>query len=433
MPTDPYRALELHRGATVAEIKQAYRRLAKAHHPDTAGDAATARFLEIQAAYEMLVSPQERGRARGPGTTRPEGWQADPGRARATREAWRARTRAKRPPGDGPGAGGPTTSGRERAKEGSEAAGTAGSAGSPGGRGRGGPRGRRRATPGSTSYDEAEHDAFEPDWAGASWYGTTSGTYWTLNPREYADPRKHGPEYQARARRGSGPIDTGEPTGPASDDADAAGRAEGPSPAPPSDDAPPIRPADPRRPTAGRPGDSAAAPSAGRRPRSSNWPGEVSSARHAREAGPPPDRTVPLLRFLDEAGRSISGRIVLALAGWVPIGIVLATAMGEGTGCARYLAECQGPFGAATIIGQGAVVLLLALLPRLAAIATLGTVAMLAAALPAAAVLSISGGARDPAGATSVFVVVLVVGWTIGIAGGVGRLVRSRPDRPPVP
>ena len=27
------------------------------------------------------------------------------------------------------------------------------------------------------------------------------GTYWTINPREYADPRKHGPEYQARARR----------------------------------------------------------------------------------------------------------------------------------------------------------------------------------------------------------------------------------------
>ena len=58
-----------------------------------------------------------------------------------------------------------------------------------------------KATFGSTSYDGADAGPFEPDWGGASWYGTTSGTYWTLNPKEYADPRKHGPEYQARARR----------------------------------------------------------------------------------------------------------------------------------------------------------------------------------------------------------------------------------------
>jgi hypothetical protein len=32
----------------------------------------------------------------------------------------------------------------------------------------------------------------------------TTGTYWTINPREYADPRKHGPEYQERARRALG-------------------------------------------------------------------------------------------------------------------------------------------------------------------------------------------------------------------------------------
>src|SRR5262249_37226930 len=69
------------------------------------------------------------------------------------------------------------------------------------GPGRGDVRRRGKATLGSTSYDDA--GPFEPDWAGASWYGTTSGTYWTVNPKEYADPRKHGPEYQARARRAS--------------------------------------------------------------------------------------------------------------------------------------------------------------------------------------------------------------------------------------
>jgi len=41
----------------------------------------------------------------------------------------------------------------------------------------------------------------DPPWDGGAWYGPSSGTFWTLNPREYADPRKHGPEYEARARR----------------------------------------------------------------------------------------------------------------------------------------------------------------------------------------------------------------------------------------
>ena len=47
---------------------------------------------------------------------------------------------------------------------------------------------------GSTSYDEAR-DVNDPTWSGASWYGPSSGEYWIVNPREYADPRKHGPEY----------------------------------------------------------------------------------------------------------------------------------------------------------------------------------------------------------------------------------------------
>jgi hypothetical protein len=62
-------------------------------------------------------------------------------------------------------------------------------------------RPRRKATLSSTSYDEAAQEPRHPEWQGSSWYGTSSGTYWTINPREYADPRKHGPEYQARARR----------------------------------------------------------------------------------------------------------------------------------------------------------------------------------------------------------------------------------------
>ena len=62
-------------------------------------------------------------------------------------------------------------------------------------------RGSRKATPGSTTYDEASETPLDPEWEGGAWYGPSSQTYWTINPREYADPRKHGPEYLARARR----------------------------------------------------------------------------------------------------------------------------------------------------------------------------------------------------------------------------------------
>ena len=145
----------------------------------------------------------------------------DPGRLRAARGWTRRRT------GQGPsaigrqwaagrgsaGLGGRTRPGPTRPDERMAAApGVAAPADASPGRGRGaaGPAdpavGRRRgkATLGSTSYDDADAGPVEPDWSGASWYGTTSGTYWTLNPKEYADPRKHGPEYQARARRTSG-------------------------------------------------------------------------------------------------------------------------------------------------------------------------------------------------------------------------------------
>ena len=430
MSIDPYRVLGLHRDASVADIKQAYRRLAKAHHPDTAGDGATPRFLEIQAAYEMLVSPAERGRRTRAGATPAGGWRADPERARATREAWRARTRRTRPAEDPGRTGQAGTGGGSRPGRRGPADGPA----------PGGSRGRRRATLGSTSYDEADHEPFDPDWSGASWYGATSGTYWTINPKEYADPRKHGPEYQARGRRRTESDEPGVTSAGPDPEFDPADRtADEPAvDIPPADadgaagDAVPPRRPEPRarapRSDAG-PAGARARPEAIRRPRFARTPGEVPP-----RPGPPPPTGGPpfLVRFLDDAGRSLSGRLILALAGWVPIGIVLAGAMGEGTGCARYLAECQGPFGAATVVGHGAVVLLLALLPRLAAIATLGTIAMLAAALPAAAALSAFGGARDPEGATPVFVVVLAAAWVAGIAAGILRWSRgSRP--PPVP
>jgi DnaJ-class molecular chaperone len=59
---DPYEILGVSRNATQEQIKQAYRRLAKRHHPDrNPGDkSAEQRFKEVHAAYEVLGDPARR-------------------------------------------------------------------------------------------------------------------------------------------------------------------------------------------------------------------------------------------------------------------------------------------------------------------------------------------------------------------------------------
>jgi len=59
---DYYQTLGVSRNASEKEIKQAYRRLARTHHPDlNPGEkSAEARFKEINAAYEVLSSPEKR-------------------------------------------------------------------------------------------------------------------------------------------------------------------------------------------------------------------------------------------------------------------------------------------------------------------------------------------------------------------------------------
>ncbi len=61
---DPYSTLGVARGATAADIKKAYRKLAKELHPDTNKDnkAASERFSRVTAAYDLLSDADKRAR-----------------------------------------------------------------------------------------------------------------------------------------------------------------------------------------------------------------------------------------------------------------------------------------------------------------------------------------------------------------------------------
>ena len=79
MARDYYGILGVDQGATDAEIKKAYRRLARKYHPDVNDtEEAAEKFREISVAQEVLLDPQKRsivdrggdpmeqGRAAGP-------------------------------------------------------------------------------------------------------------------------------------------------------------------------------------------------------------------------------------------------------------------------------------------------------------------------------------------------------------------------------
>jgi DnaJ-class molecular chaperone len=64
MSKDPYAALGLTKSATTEEIKKAYRKIARDHHPDLNPDNAQseAKFKAASAAYDLLKDPETRAR-----------------------------------------------------------------------------------------------------------------------------------------------------------------------------------------------------------------------------------------------------------------------------------------------------------------------------------------------------------------------------------
>jgi hypothetical protein len=420
----------------MAEVKRAYRLLAKAFHPDSAGDAATPRFLAIQDAYEQLRT----GRApatsvpkaqRAPSPPAEEPWRADPARARAARERARtARGSASHGSSNGGSATGTNASGA--ANGGSSGSGsrsgTSGTA-SPGGRGAG-RRSTRKATMGSTSYDEAR-DVNDPTWSGASWYGPSSGEYWIVNPREYADPRKHGPEYQQRARRPLGDVDSEATTEgvsePAVRGATAAGaRAEAPAAG------------------AAARGEWRSATAAGRGPRASAWsrPGaagtttrtaggpDVASAAprpgEARPDGPAGDAFGLAARtWLGGQADDPLRRLGPALIAWPPLGLAAAVAIDEVTGCAAYAASCGPAEPMLPWLAQAVILGFMLLLPPVTRLLVGGSIGVLLALVPVTAFLVAVGGAGAPQ-AAGVMAVLLAAAWVAGVGWSAAATARRR-------
>ena len=450
MALDAYRTLGLEPGASTAEVKRAYRQLAKAFHPDSAGPAALPRFLAIHEAYEELTNGGGSARgvaarsagargggagAAGAGAARgaaggPEPWRADPAKARAAREQARARGRA------GTGASGGTSGGATSGGASGRAAGAGsggpragtGSSRATGSTGGGGARRRssRKATLGSTSYDEAR-DPADTSWGGASWYGPTSGEYWRVNPREYADPRKHGPEYQSRARRQS--TTTGEAWEPASDDAGP--EQTGPATAESAARSGPR--SDPAASFAARPA-AGAGPAAGARPADKDrvasraWAARPRPDRDFRNASAGDDaseRLSTIARMLEREPRDPIRRLGYALLAWAPIGLAAAAVIGGTTGCAVYRADCTGLAPLLPWLAQAIVLGLLLLLPTLARILSIGTLAVVLALVPGALFILAFGGSGQPEAAAALQAILAVV-WAAGVAVGIAGATRSR-------
>ena len=262
---------------------------------------------------------------------------------------------------------------------------------------------------GSTSYDGVEDEPFEPDWAGGSWYGSGSGTYWRVNPKEYADPRKHGPEYQARGRRTSTGAGPGRSRGSAPPSPGAAGASS-------SSWTEAANPAWSAGTTAGATAGQAWTDwrRAGEGPPSGNswqesWPDDPEPADGDQGVG---------LAVRSWISGPVARRVVPILLGWPPIGFVLAALLGELTGCGRFSAGCSDAAGVLPWLVQPLVIGLLLALPFLANVAAIGTIGAFLAGIPVAAVLSVTGGGRGPVFTTSmVLVSALAVGYIIGATG----------------
>lgn len=277
---------------------------------------------------------------------------------------------------------------------------------------------------GSTSYDEAR-DPGDATWSGASWYGPSSGEYWIVNPREYADPRKHGPEYQQRARR---PLEGDAPeaaTGSEGGAFTASGTATGATGATPGA-------------TAGATAGAAASDRERDPGVSAHRPGTEPSRGRPGDPGPRALLNTDRVESLGVASKAWLGgpaddpirRLGLALVAWPPIGLAAGAAIGEVTGCASYAAECGGSEPLLPWLAQAAILGLLLLLPPIARLLAGGAIGVLIALVPITAVLLSIGASTAAPQAGFVLTFLLGIAWLVGVGWSARTFIGRSNPRP---
>lgn len=98
-PQDPYLVLGVPRGSSDRAIATAYRRLAREHHPDIAGEPATIRMARINAAFDAIKTASRRAGHDDAGGPRARSGRT---RDRSGDDSWR-----RTPERDGTGGAGP--------------------------------------------------------------------------------------------------------------------------------------------------------------------------------------------------------------------------------------------------------------------------------------------------------------------------------------
>lgn len=108
MATDYYETLGVDRGATEKDIRAAYRRLARQHHPDVnrGDDSAEAKFKQINEAYQVLSSAEDRKKYDRFGGNWRNADQYQRNRGGASPRSWFNRARQRPSPGAPGGFGG---------------------------------------------------------------------------------------------------------------------------------------------------------------------------------------------------------------------------------------------------------------------------------------------------------------------------------------
>ena len=101
--SDPFAVLGVPRNATQEQVRRAYRRLARRHHPDLHPDASSEQMRRINQAWRTLSSPARRARYSAPTQPRSRGSGPWPESAWASPRARTYRQPAAGLREDGPG------------------------------------------------------------------------------------------------------------------------------------------------------------------------------------------------------------------------------------------------------------------------------------------------------------------------------------------